>query len=173
MEASLLTFYRTRYPQETSTVVPRHSPMVAANGSTTFYLKGRIDYHSYVILNGRRIVPSQDIYSAPNALIQTVYGEGSLRRTYVGQVQTIFTHEQTISPSRLERTTLFDVKWLKPLRNHAEYFCTDRWDIQLVDRCLTFDILGLTDPSFSAKNSKLAFTNSTNFLTVTILGLPL
>jgi hypothetical protein len=68
------------------------------------YLLTRVNFHNYIILNGRCVAPSLSLIKASNSIIQA-----DLENThYVGQVFAIMSHSQR----RIEReSVLLDVKW--------------------------------------------------------------
>ncbi|THH06302.1 hypothetical protein EW145_g4183 [Phellinidium pouzarii] len=76
------------------------------------------DFHTYIIIDGRRITPSTSATKAPNSIIQTEF-DGQV---YAGQVISVLTHSQfRIAQS----TTLLHVHWFRRLTEVD----TSLWDL--------------------------------------------
>jgi hypothetical protein len=73
--------------------------------------------HKYLVLDGRRIIPSSSKTHAPNSIIQVTYGD----RKFVGQVLDILTHRQP----NIEEVTLLEVRWFRSLENLSMNY----WDL--------------------------------------------
>lgn len=70
------------------------------------FLVSRARSHKYLVLDGRRILPSQSLTKANNSIIQADFD--GIR--YAGQIIKIFAHEQPEVPGR---STLVSVRWFK------------------------------------------------------------
>lgn len=100
-------------------VLSHHSRMAAEDRRPNF-INNRARSHNLARLHGRKIVPSDDIFHAPNSIIQTRIG-GKL---FAGQVTDIITHEQR----GVDDVPVFlRVKWFEPLP--IEVFDVGVWNI--------------------------------------------
>jgi hypothetical protein len=111
--AHLVSFYRSTYP---TAHVTDHSTITDDYRNTNF-VSNKAKSHSHLILDGRRITPSNSLKSAPNSIIQ-VQLDG---KRYVGQMFSILTHRQ---PGVNKDEILLDVRWFKRLEN----INTTHWD---------------------------------------------
>ena len=85
------------------------------------YLNSSVIFHDYLVLDGRRIVPSSFSGYAPNSLVQC-YINGV---RHAGEVAVIISHTQPIAAGRPPlRQHLIGVRWFK--RDRA--FDTSPWD---------------------------------------------
>ena len=111
--AHLVSFYRSTHPDAQ---VVDHSTATDDYQNANFVTnKGKS--HKHLILDGRRITPSDNLFSAPNAIVQVEF-DG---KRYVGQVFAVLTHKQR----RVDKEeTLMDVRWFKRL----EDINTAHWD---------------------------------------------
>ena len=109
----LVSFYSSTYPEAR---VADHSTATDDFCNTNF-VTNKAKRHKYLILDGRRIVPSESVFSAPNAIVQADLNG----RRYVGQVFSVLTHKQR---QVNKEETLMDVRWFKRLENVN----TAHWD---------------------------------------------
>lgn len=115
LQQSLVDYYSVHRPE--AKVVSRTARLPP--GGTRNFLDDQVEYLKYIVLDGRRILPSLDMYRAPNSLIQGRYAG----RQYVGQVIKIFKHAQEYVEGY---TTLLQVRWFRPLQPGV--FDTSTWD---------------------------------------------
>ena len=109
LQKCLVDFYNDQFPF--ANVYSRAASIdTSIRASPPNFLRDRAVSHKYLVLNGKRIVASPDIYKAPNSIVQARYGTSK----FVGQVIEIFTHTQ---PPVLRPVTLLYVRWFQPLRN--------------------------------------------------------
>ena len=81
----LVNHYEDAYPD--ARVV---SITTSETGRDLNFITGRAKFASHIVVDGRRILPSNSSSNAPNSIIQMEFN-GEL---YVGQVTDIFTHHQ-------------------------------------------------------------------------------
>jgi hypothetical protein len=112
-ESSLVKHYNSKYPD----LHILHRADDAPINSRPNFLNINARYHSYLILDGRRLIPSKSRSNAPNSLVQM-----DLSGTrYVGQVFDILSHTQVAAPSP---QYLLDVRWFKRFQEAD----TSPWD---------------------------------------------
>ena len=108
----LVNHYHDAYPDVH--IVTRTALYPSAHSK---FIHGQAQFHNYLILDGRRIIPSSSVTHAPNSIIQADYGD----TRYVTQVIDIITHHQ---PGIERDATLLNVRWFS--RN--ENIDTSAWD---------------------------------------------
>ncbi|KAL5478281.1 hypothetical protein ACEPAI_2465 [Sanghuangporus weigelae] len=100
LEIPVIDSYRETHPE--GSIVSSSSDLMEHSNVLFPFAK----FHSYIIIEGRRIVPSQSAQKAPNAIIQMeLHGVLS-----VGQVVKFFSHQQN---SQLEPWTFLHVNWFR------------------------------------------------------------
>lgn len=119
-QRALLKFYERRYPDWY--VISRGSSDASAYRRPNF-LHDTAVFYDHIMLDGRRIVPCLDTYNAPNSIIQACFRNNRRNVKYVGQVVSIFQHQQKRN-GPLE--TLFFVRWFRPFRRGI--FNSIKWD---------------------------------------------
>ena len=111
LETPLVDYYRETTPE--ASVVSSSSELTEHSNVLYPYAK----FHSFIVIEGRRIVPSKSAQRAPNAIIQM-----ELQSTlFVGQVLGILSHCQNLSS---EPQTFLQVRWFRPLND----IDTKPWD---------------------------------------------
>ena len=100
---SIIKHYRELYPE--AQVLP-YDALVADYADCNF-LQQMVYEHSHIILDGRRIIPSESLTNAPDSIVQA-YVDG---HKYVGQVHVILRHYQPGIPSD---SVLVGVRWFRP-----------------------------------------------------------
>lgn len=106
---ALMKYYQRRHPDWC--VIARSD---SRNDGHLIYLHKDAVFFDHLVLNGRRIVPSYDAYKAPNSIIQSCFRNRGRSAKFVGQVVSIFQHQQQqTGPLK----TLVQVRWFKPLRD--------------------------------------------------------
>lgn len=103
-QTQLLEHYNTIYPA--ANVFSRATLNIPPNST---YLNDSAIFYEYVILGGRRIVPSRFDGRAGNSLLQI--NRGGTR--FVGKLQLIISHMQAVDGCTTLRETLLGVRWLK------------------------------------------------------------
>jgi hypothetical protein len=111
-QRNLVEYYQTTYPD--ACVIPRDTDTDTADAN---FLLSRSLTHKHLILDGRRILPSESLSNANSSIIQVDY-DGT---RYVGQLVKIISHDQ---PQVARRHHFASVRWFKRLDN----FDTARWD---------------------------------------------
>lgn len=117
LQSQLVEFYDTHHNYAK---VCSLNAIIARNTVPNF-ISIRVEYLKYLILDGRRIVPTTDVYHAPNSIIQTRYNGGK----FVGQVTNILKHSQRFIEGPI---ILLQVRWFKALEQNV--LNTSIWDIQ-------------------------------------------
>lgn len=111
-EDHLVTFYSNSTPD--ARVIARTASTLDDSPN---FVSGSARFHSHIILDGRRIIPSTSLHKASASIVQADFSG----TRYVGQVTEILTHQQ---PRVGERTTLLNVRWF---RRHRKIDTTP-WD---------------------------------------------
>lgn len=106
LQRLLSIFYSNRHPE--ANVYARNANIGNRDPTRVNFLRSKAAFLKYIVLDGRRIIPSTDKFRASNGIIQTRFGG----KTYVGQVLHILKHEQ---PQVQKSETLLLVRWFKPL----------------------------------------------------------
>lgn len=101
----LIKYYHAKYPEAR---VLSHDAVLTRMDKSRNFLRSEVFSYKFIKLNGRRVVPSEDVYYAPNGIVQTRWN-GSVR---VGQVVAIFKHNQNLIP---HSPILLRVRWFRPL----------------------------------------------------------
>ena len=128
----LLRYYKERHP---AARVRSHNALLSIDDRRPNFIKSNARSHKYILLQGRRIVPSDDKYSAPNSIIQSRFGG----HTFVGQVIEILSHEQRGVPD----TSIFvHVRWFGPLSD--DVFDMGVWNILYVHHSTIVQVSTLT-----------------------------
>ena len=116
----VLRYYEERYPAARVCV---HNAKLNINDNRPNFIRSNTRAHKHMLPHGRYIVPSNDIYSAPNSIIQSRFGG----QTFVGQITEILSHEQL----NVNDLAIFVcVRWFKPLPDNV--FGMGIWDILYV-----------------------------------------
>lgn len=106
LQSLLLTLYNERHPD--AQVYARNAKIGHRNPVEVNFLHNKASFLKYIVLDGRRIVPSTSKYKGPDSIIQARFSD----KIYVGQVIQILTHKQA-QVSKMEMLLL--VLWFKPL----------------------------------------------------------
>ena len=120
LQASLVSFYGLKYPG--IRIYEQTADIDRPTGPPNF-IRSMAYFHQHVIIDGRKIVPSTDIYRASNSIVQMGFSNAK----YVGQVQCIFTHSQ----SGIDHpSTLLHILWFDAMTDPI--FNTTIWDLRYV-----------------------------------------
>ncbi|OCB85355.1 hypothetical protein A7U60_g7664 [Sanghuangporus baumii] len=118
LQKHLVQFYETYHAD--ARVYARNATFHHHTALSPNFLSDRVEYLKYIILDGRRIIPSIDTFRAPNSIIQAQFNGGKI----VGQVIRIIKHCQRFVEGS---TILLHVRWFKPLERNI--LNTHPWDI--------------------------------------------
>lgn len=115
LQSNMLNFYANSFPD--ARVLSRGARNISVQSAN--FLNSRAKFHKYLVLDGRRLIPSRSLTYAPSAIIQADFNN----TRYLGQIFDIITHHQTGTNGP---TILINVHWLIRLEA-AE---TELWDAQ-------------------------------------------
>lgn len=117
LEQSIVEFYHEHHP--TANVLHSRARIPTGTNDQTNFVNTKVQHLKYIVLDGRRIHPSADVYRAPNSIIQSRH-EG---KQCVGQVISILKHSQRLVAGY---TVFLHVRWFLPLP--AGILNTAAWD---------------------------------------------
>jgi hypothetical protein len=113
----LTRYYEEAFPEASKGIAIRTQECAAYSEQRP--LDAYATYHAYIILGGRRIVPSTSEDRAPDSIVQIVFNN----RLYVGQATAILSHTLAVVNSGRPQV-LLEIRWF---REDSE-FDSRAWD---------------------------------------------